>query len=149
MGGPGLITWTASWARLPGICLVHPESTFSLDFFPREFLDINAQVLKFVPLLVEHGSLKEKHLHHIGWGHRRKEEVDDKVGNSGQEPPRSLTSSSLLLLSLSASDWSQESHSQRLVQLEQLGEVQTYSCLARSTPANSEPRSQEFELKRL
>ena len=48
-----------------GICPVNPESTFSLDFFPREFLDINAQVLRFVPILVEHGSLKEEHLHHF------------------------------------------------------------------------------------
>lgn len=38
----------------------------------------------------------------------------------GQEPLGSLTSLQLLLLSLSTSDWSQESHSQRLVQPEQL-----------------------------
>lgn len=37
MGGPGDNMDGASWARprLPGDALVHPESTFSLDFFPR------------------------------------------------------------------------------------------------------------------
>lgn len=36
----------------------------------------------------------------------------------GQEPPRLPDLLQLLLLSLSASDWSQESHSQRLVQIQ-------------------------------
>ena len=67
MGGTGnnMDSFRGQARAAGGICPVHPESTFSLDFFPREFLDINAQVLKFVPILVEHGSLKEEHLHRI------------------------------------------------------------------------------------
>lgn len=67
MGGTGnnMDSFRGQARAAGGICPVHPESTFSLDFFPREFLDINAQVLKFVPILVEHGSLKEEHLRRI------------------------------------------------------------------------------------
>lgn len=101
MGGTGNNTdgFRGQAQAAGGICPVHPESTFSLDFFPREFLDINAQVLKSVPILVEHGSLKEEHLHHIDGDVEGRRRWMTRLETLGQEPPRLSDLLRLLLLS--------------------------------------------------
>lgn len=72
-----------------GACPVRPgpKSTFRPDLFPRELLDVNAQFLSFVLILVQHGSFKEKCVCHIDRDIEGKEEVDDELGNTlGPEP---------------------------------------------------------------